>query len=302
MNGISIVMPVYNGAARLPRMLDCLAAQSCRDFELIAVNDGSTDGSAAVLRSYADRVPLRLVDKPNGGASSAYNRGLEEASGDYVFMLDQDDVLHPRAVEFMLQGMKASQADCLVFDYRDVDESAAGAVAAEFAKPSACPATETLGGDVLRWFIEERRNPGIWQFCFRRSALSGMRFVEGITLEDNLFVFPWLARNDVRFARLPVALYAYLQQPLSVMHTSRLQWRLDSFSRIFDGLRKALSDGDYRFLMTRHFVPELKSMWRAASFGGKRRFAGFMREMIASGLVFAADFPLRWRMKFLVMR
>lgn len=299
---LSIVMPVYNGAERLPRMLDCLAAQTSRDFELIAVNDGSTDASADVLRSYEDCISLRLIDKANGGASSAYNRGLDEASGEFVFMLDQDDLLHPQAVEFMLRGMAESLADCLVFDYLDVDERQADEVKANFASGARCPGPESVACNVLRWFVDGKRNPGIWQFCFRREALDGLRFAEGITLEDNLFVFPFLAKKGVRFAHLPVALYAYLQQPASVMHTSKLSWRLESLVKIFHGLRKALSEADYRYLMRRHFVPELKAMWRAATFSGKRRFAAFLRVMRKEELVFSSDFPLRWKMRFLLVR
>lgn len=295
---LSIIMPVYNGAERLPRMLDGLAAQTCRDFELIAVNDGSTDASAEVLRAYGDRVNLRLIDQANGGASSAYNRGLGEATGELVFMLDQDDLLHPQAVEFILRGMAESPADTLIFDYRDVDERQAAEVKADFAVVAECPPVRPLTGNVLRWFLDENRNPGIWQFCFRREAIAGLRFVEGITLEDNLFVFPLLAKEGLRFAHLPVALYAYLQQPASVMHTSKLSWRLESFGKIFGGLHDVLTTENYRYLMTRHFVPELKSMWRVATFSGKRSFAKFMRRMFKDGLACPSDFPPRWLIRF----
>lgn len=297
---LDVIMPVYNGAERLPRMLDCLAAQTCRDFELIAVDDGSADESCAVLESYANLIPLRLIRKENGGASSAYNRGLDELSGEFVFMLDQDDLLHPQAVEFMLRGMEESKADCLVFDYRDVDEQHAAEVKADFASGVKCPRTASITGNVLRWFVDGNRNPGIWQFCFRKKALGDLRFAEGITLEDNLFVFPFLAKKGVRFAHLPIALYAYIQQPASVMHTSKLSWRIASFEKIFHGLREVLSGADYRYLMLRHFVPELKSMYRAATFLGKRRFAAFMRRCFAAGLATHADYPLRWKLKFMV--
>jgi len=300
MGTLSIVMPIYNGVDRLPRMLDCLAAQTSRDFELIAVNDGSTDTSVEVLESYADRINLKLIDKENGGASTAYNRGLDDVSGDCVLMIDQDDLLNPRTVEFLLRGMEKSIADCLIFDYRDIDEERIGEVKKEFSTESGYPDLVPIMGSVLHWFIENSRNPGIWQFCFRREALTGWRFEEGITLEDNLFVFPFLTRNDIRFAHLPVALYAYIQQPTSVMHTSKLEWRLESFGKIFKGLRECLPDDDYRYLMTRHFVPELKSMWRAATFGGKRRFAAFMRRFFATELAYRDDYPFRWKIKYLL--
>ena len=295
---LSIIMPVYNGAERLPRMLDCLAAQTCRNFELIAVDDGSTDLSCEVLTAYADRINLRLIRKQNGGASSAYNQGLGEADGDYVYMLDQDDLLHPRAVECMLLTMDKGNADYMIFDYRDVSELFMNEIHREFSSKMSVPDYEVLSGNRLRWFIAQQRNPGIWQFCFRRELVKTMHFVEGITLEDNLFVFPLLSRPELKAIYLPVTLYAYLQQPQSVMHTSKLEWRLKSFEIIFRGLSRILSAEDYRFLMSRHFVPELKSMWRASSFSGKHHFARFMHGMFAEGLAYRRDFPLRWNLKF----
>ena len=86
---VSVVMPVYNAAAHLAAALDSMLAQTFTDFELIVVNDGSTDGTAQILSSYGDA--LRVVSQPNGGMSCARNAGIHLARGRYIAFLDADD-------------------------------------------------------------------------------------------------------------------------------------------------------------------------------------------------------------------
>lgn len=86
---VSVVIPAYNAAWCVARAIDSVLAQGFRDFELIVVDDGSTDGTAAVLSRYGDA--LRVLSKMNGGLSSARNAGIRAARGRYVAFLDADD-------------------------------------------------------------------------------------------------------------------------------------------------------------------------------------------------------------------
>jgi glycosyltransferase involved in cell wall biosynthesis len=94
---VSIVVPVYNAAWCVGRAIDSVLAQGFRDFELIVVDDGSTDNTAAVLASYGPA--LRIVGKPNGGLSSARNAGMAAARGRYIAFLDADDWWLPGKLE-----------------------------------------------------------------------------------------------------------------------------------------------------------------------------------------------------------
>jgi glycosyltransferase involved in cell wall biosynthesis len=87
---VSVVMRVYNAARHLREAVDCVLAQTLADFEIVAVDDGSTDDSPAILASYSDP-RLRVVRQPNGGRNAAAIRGLSEACGRYVAILDADD-------------------------------------------------------------------------------------------------------------------------------------------------------------------------------------------------------------------
>jgi glycosyltransferase involved in cell wall biosynthesis len=90
---VSVIIPAYNAADCVRRAVDSVFAQSFQDFELLVVDDGSTDPTQAVLAGYGDR--LRLLAKENGGPAAARNHGLNHAVGDYVAFLDADDYWRP---------------------------------------------------------------------------------------------------------------------------------------------------------------------------------------------------------------
>ena len=110
---ISVIIPVYNASGLLPDCLQSIALQTWTDLEVLLVDDGSTDDSAGICRSFCEKDSrFRLLQKENGGVSSARNLGLKEASGDYIAFVDADDWLCP--------GMLEHQADCLEKDGSDM--------------------------------------------------------------------------------------------------------------------------------------------------------------------------------------
>ena len=101
---ITIIVPIYNGAEYLRETLDSLLSQSFKDFELLAINDGSKDKSSDIVRSFKDD-RIRLVEKPNGGLCDALNRGIAEARTPFIMRNDQDDLSAPERAERQLNVM-----------------------------------------------------------------------------------------------------------------------------------------------------------------------------------------------------
>ncbi|WP_257300312.1 glycosyltransferase family 2 protein [Haloarchaeobius sp. FL176] len=99
MSTVSVVIPTYNEAAVLHRSIESVLAQTYEDFELLVVDDGSTDETAAAVRSYDDERVRYLAHGTNRGASAARNTGIEHATGEYVAFLDADDEWYPRKLE-----------------------------------------------------------------------------------------------------------------------------------------------------------------------------------------------------------
>ena len=110
---VSIIVPVYNTAVYLPACIDSILAQSYTDFELILVDDGSTDDSLQVCETYAARdARIRALHQQNAGVSAARNLGVEQAQGDWLCYVDSDDVVLPAYLQDMLAV--ADSEDCLV--------------------------------------------------------------------------------------------------------------------------------------------------------------------------------------------
>ena len=98
---VSVILPVYNGEQWLARSLGSLQAQTYQNFECVMVNDGSTDGSRAVCAALAEKDPrFRLLDKENGGVSSARNAALAQLRGEWFTFCDQDDAMDPHSLEY----------------------------------------------------------------------------------------------------------------------------------------------------------------------------------------------------------
>lgn len=103
-SAVSVVVPAYNAAETLRRAIDSVLAQTFRDFELVVVNDGSTDATAEILAGYGAK--LLAVTRPNGGLSSARNAGIRAARGTYVAFLDADDWWLPGKLERQVSWME----------------------------------------------------------------------------------------------------------------------------------------------------------------------------------------------------
>ena len=122
---VSVIVPVYNTAQYLPRCIDSILGQSWKNIELILVDDGSTDDSGRICRSYSDADGrIRVISKENGGVCSARNRGLREMQGDYFLFLDSDDALEPNIITEALEALACNPgADMAVFGWKKLFQS-----------------------------------------------------------------------------------------------------------------------------------------------------------------------------------
>ena len=188
MTRFSIIVAVYNAEPYLEKCLDSIRAQTCGDYEVICVNDGSTDGSWDILqaRAFAD-ARIRVVDKANGGPSSARNDGIRLAQGDYLCFLDADDALEPIALERIGQALENFEFDAIVFGWSYFPAGLADRFVREHAsvRDAAYPAFKP------ELLFEEMSNPYL-RLAVRREALaeSGVMFDESLRVgEDALFLF-----------------------------------------------------------------------------------------------------------------
>ncbi len=127
MSKVSIIIPVYNGHKVIGRCLDSILSQDYKDLEIIAVDDGSKDDSYEILKEYeAKDERVKAIHKENGGVSSTRNRGIEEATGEYIRFVDVDDWLPFDSTKLLVRAMEEDGTDMAIGDfYRVVDENVA---------------------------------------------------------------------------------------------------------------------------------------------------------------------------------
>lgn len=115
---ISVLMPIYNVERYLREALLSVADQTLRDIEILCINDGSTDDSRAIVAEFCKLdARFRLIDKPNSGYGASMNRGLAEAQGDYIAILEPDDIYEPTALEVLYKAAQISDADVAKANY-----------------------------------------------------------------------------------------------------------------------------------------------------------------------------------------
>lgn len=121
---ISIIVPVYNVEAYLPKCLDSLINQTLKDIEIICINDGSTDKSLEILQKYAkEDKRIKIIDQENQGPGVTRNNGIEVVTGDYIMFLDCDDWLDTNACELAYNQINKYKNDIVFFNFKRFYES-----------------------------------------------------------------------------------------------------------------------------------------------------------------------------------
>ncbi len=112
---ISVVIPIYNAEETIAKCIDSVLCQTYQDFEILLINDGSPDNSEEVCLSYAEKDKrIRYIKKENGGVSTARNRGIDEAKGEYLSFIDSDDWIEPDTLEVLMNSAIANNADVVI--------------------------------------------------------------------------------------------------------------------------------------------------------------------------------------------
>ena len=225
---VSVVIPVYNKEPYLADTIDSVLSQTRLPEEIVVVDDGSTDESARIAASYGPRI--RLLQQANAGESSARNRGIEESTGEWIALLDGDDVWEPEKLERQLAAVGAAGDEpiCVYTDVYLFDDS--GARIGEHRKPEYHAEDDWHVQMLCAWSI----NPST--VLIRRSGLGDLRFpMEVRHSEDMIFLVELRAQGS--FLKLHETLVGYRRnqdnQTASPRHhldsvASRWQWFLDN--------------------------------------------------------------------------
>lgn len=207
---VSIIVPVYNVEKYLSFCLDSLVNQTFKDIEIICVNDGSTDNSAEVLEHYAcfDK-RIKIINKENGGLSSARNAGLDAASGKYIAFVDSDDFVSHFLVERAYNFVQKKNADFAAFGFDYVVGNSLKLYESGFSFPKSLVGKCVYETDLNENFYT-KIHPTAWCKFYSAKLIqnNNLRFCEDIIFEDLPFAAEvYLSANRMVYTNLPLYYY-----------------------------------------------------------------------------------------------
>lgn len=208
---LSIIIPSCNMEKYLSQCLDSLLVPNIDDVEILVINDGSKDRTSEIAHGYEKQYPesIRVIDKPNGHYGSCINRGLKEATGKYVKVLDADDSFDTKVFEKFIEFLKNIETDIIFSNYCIVNESGTITSTKNFPIIKRDDSKPMSFKKALRLFLDS--NMAMHGITYRTNLLKGINYhqTEGVAYTDQEWIFE-PALNVRTVEQFPEVLYRYL--------------------------------------------------------------------------------------------
>lgn len=202
---VSVILPVYNVAPYLDETFASLLSQTLQEIEIIAVNDGSKDNSEDIIKKYAQQdARISYFSQKNQGQSAARNLALQHAKGEFIYMMDSDDVLaNPDALRICYEYAEQNKADFIFFDGDTLQEQGAAPLTWDYKRTEDLDESKAYNGERLLSEVLDKwkHNCVVWLLLIKHNYLKqiGLDFYPGIIHEDELFTTKLTLQSDKIF-------------------------------------------------------------------------------------------------------
>lgn len=215
MKKISIIIPIYNMEKHLSKCIDSILKQTYSDFELILVNDGSTDSSLKICNDYEKKDNrVIVIDKKNGGVSSARNAGLDAARGEYIGFVDPDDFISSEMYEILYNDIVTTSSDIAVCGHQDLKEN--GTLLFSTANDEKVVINPT---ECLKEILDEKLYLGTcWNKLYDKRLFEGERFNEGMPIAEDLDILVRVIPKCKKVVYNSKPLYFWINHDNSTIH------------------------------------------------------------------------------------
>ena len=213
---ISIIVPIYNAEYQIRCLLDSLLLQTWSHFEVLLINDGSTDESGAICDAYAEKDHrFKVIHKENGGLSDARNAGIDAAKGKFLGFVDSDDYVHPRFYELLLQALKEEGADIAGCDVKKVCKTE------KIEEKEQQPIQRTVysGREATANLYDAQmylKSVVAWNKLYKKELFEEIRFPKGKLHEDEFTSYKLLYQSE-SVVYINRAYYFYFQREDGIM-------------------------------------------------------------------------------------
>lgn len=228
---ISIIVPVYNVDKYLDKCIKSILEQTFKDFELILVNDGSKDKSEEICEYYKEKDKrVKVINKENGGVSSARNAGLKIAEGKYVGFVDQDDWIDNIMYEKMYEVIMDTKSDIVICDFCKEYE---GKIISKQKNKNIKNKVEIFNNiQALEQLYKVKYTYVVaWNKLYKRELFNDIKYKEGVICEDE-FIIHHLYFQSKRVVHIYEEMYHYFQRPGSIINSSYNIKRLDKIKAL----------------------------------------------------------------------
>lgn len=264
----SIIVPVYNCERYLERCLESIRQQACQNYEVLLVDDGSTDLSGCICDDYAAKYKqFHSIHKKNGGLSSARNCGLKESRGKYIVFLDSDDFIEKELLLKVYTQLEEKEYDACSFGVRRVDEQGIALYEMRFNNLEQSIVLDDRNRDkfMLTQFLQYKIGWEVCFYVFRRQIIEQERIIFNESLkfaEDIPYTFEYLLHVN-KIIKIPDILYNYTYRQgsiTSMSETNNIVFAI--FSDIYEAIirKKNLLKEEsifYFAALANYFVPKL---------------------------------------------
>ena len=211
---VSVIVPVYNASSTLRKCVDSLLAQTLKDYEVLLVDDGSTDESSAICDEYAVKNSrVKAFHKANGGVSSARQFGIDHAQGEYTIHADPDDWVEPEMLEDLYKKAKETDADMVICDFYENTYKGQRVVC---QKPTSLQHDIVLK-ELFGHLMGSTCNKLIRRACYEKYYV---KFPLQLSFCEDQYVCAALAKENIKIGYVPKAFYHYVR-PLNKQTLSR---------------------------------------------------------------------------------
>lgn len=282
---ISIIVPVYNGTFSIKKCIDSILLQTFQDFKIYIINDGSTDNTTEILEPYLKDSRILIFNQENAGVSSARNKGLELAKGEYIAFVDADDTLEKNYLSLLLSGFNSVNVSLSISGYKLIDNEK------KLISIQNLNAGIFNQDEAIEYILSEKGPQGyLWNKLFISSVImeKNLRFDPAVFMaEDLLFVIQYIVAQDglVHIANEPV--YNYVVYSNSSNGTRLSGLRLD-YKKYFENFLDCIDKID-------NTIPNCFNLAKKASLGRKGRIA--IQYLRANNLMKDENMQLKERLR-----
>ena len=211
---VSIVVPIYNVESYLRQCIDSILAQSIDEFEIILIDDGSTDSCPEICDEYSKTYNnIKVFHQKNAGVSVARNKGISHSKGEYICFIDSDDMIAPNFCELLLNGIKSTNSKIAFCKMLTISNDYIPKIEARTIETKTFSIKEHLKNQVCHTY-----SSSVCNCLFEKSIFSNLRFIEGHRYEDIIFNTDLLITDIDFIAYVDTPLYFYRQQENSFMN------------------------------------------------------------------------------------